>query len=266
MRRRETWSSRSAPSRVRTVTERIAQFGATTARGPEGIGGSSVGTTPTTLGCRYQPVGRTLRCRYDMRAAENETGTAKRKPSIVFGWSNLGSNARLAPAVFILAPVGGQVERAVDQRLAVAAGIAQEHADLAGLDPTSGAAVLPLHRLTSGPSSGNRFHPVWPRHRDRPDAAPHRLAGHRAPHRHPTAPGSGSAAPHLGSHRPPLRPTASRSCAPPAPASPVDKPAPAAAARAVQTAARSDQQRRPGHQPRLAHLFASPCWIASQQR
>src|SRR3954470_16688267 len=103
------------------------------------------------------------------------------------------------------------------------------------------------------------------RYPDRPDAAPHRLAGHRAPHRHPTAPGSGSPAPHLGSHRPPLRPTASRSCAPPAPASPVDKPAPAAAARAVQTAARSDQQRRPGHQPRLAHLFASPCWIASQQ-
>ena len=61
------------------------------------------------------------------------------------GEGNLGRNARLAPAVFILDPLGGQLERAGDQRLAVAAGIAQEHADLAGLDPTRGGAVLPLH-------------------------------------------------------------------------------------------------------------------------
>src|SRR3954470_14061774 len=61
------------------------------------------------------------------------------------GEGNLGRNARLTPAVVVLGPVGGQVERAVDQRLAVAAGIAQEHADLAVLDPTGGAAVLPCH-------------------------------------------------------------------------------------------------------------------------
>src|SRR3954466_13694007 len=46
---------------------------------------------------------------------------------------------------FILDPVGGQVQRAIDQHLAMTARIAEEHADLAGLDPTSGAAVLPLH-------------------------------------------------------------------------------------------------------------------------
>jgi hypothetical protein len=61
------------------------------------------------------------------------------------GEDNLRGDARRAPAVFVLGPGGGQVERAVDQRLTVAAGIAEEHADLAVLDPPGSAAVLPLH-------------------------------------------------------------------------------------------------------------------------
>jgi hypothetical protein len=39
------------------------------------------------------------------------------------GEGNLGGDVRLAPAVRVLGPVGRQVERPVDQRLAVAAGI-----------------------------------------------------------------------------------------------------------------------------------------------
>src|SRR4051795_1904261 len=45
----------------------------------------------------------------------------------------------------IARPALGQVEGAVDQRPAVAAGVTQEDADLAILDAARGAAVLPLH-------------------------------------------------------------------------------------------------------------------------
>jgi chorismate mutase len=61
------------------------------------------------------------------------------------GEGNLGGDVRLASAVCVVGPVDGQVQRAIDQRLAVASGIAEEHADLAVLDPARGAAVLPLH-------------------------------------------------------------------------------------------------------------------------
>ena len=47
--------------------------------------------------------------------------------------------------VRILAPVLGQVELAVDQRVALAAGVSQEHADLHILDPARRAAILPGH-------------------------------------------------------------------------------------------------------------------------
>src|SRR3954452_17550060 len=61
------------------------------------------------------------------------------------GEGNVGRDARFASALLVLGPVGGQIERAVDQRLAMAAGIAEEHADLAIPDPAGGAAVLALH-------------------------------------------------------------------------------------------------------------------------
>ena len=61
------------------------------------------------------------------------------------GKGNVGRDARFASALLVLGPVGRQIERAVDQRLTMATGIAEEHADLAILDPTGGAAVLALH-------------------------------------------------------------------------------------------------------------------------
>ena len=45
----------------------------------------------------------------------------------------------------IFGPTFRQIKGAVDQRPAIAAGIAQEHADLAVLDPPRRAAILPLH-------------------------------------------------------------------------------------------------------------------------
>src|SRR3712207_93339 len=52
--------------------------------------------------------------------------------------------ARGAPGR-VAGPALGQVEGAVDQRLPVATGVAEEHADLAVLDAARRAAVLPLH-------------------------------------------------------------------------------------------------------------------------
>ena len=61
------------------------------------------------------------------------------------GEGDVGGDVRLASAVRVVGPVDGQVQRAIDQHLAMTARIAEEHADLAVLDPTGGAAVLPLH-------------------------------------------------------------------------------------------------------------------------
>ena len=54
-------------------------------------------------------------------------------------------DAGLGPPRPILGPAFGQIEGTVDQRPAVAAGIGQEHADLAVLDPSRRAGILPLH-------------------------------------------------------------------------------------------------------------------------
>ena len=54
-------------------------------------------------------------------------------------------DARRGAAGRVAGPAPGQVEGAVDQRPAVAAGVAQEHADPAVLDAARRAAVPPLH-------------------------------------------------------------------------------------------------------------------------
>jgi hypothetical protein len=56
----------------------------------------------------------------------------------------LGDLGRAAP-LQVLGPRLGQVEPAVDQGVPPAAGVGQEHADLAVLDPPRRAAVLPRH-------------------------------------------------------------------------------------------------------------------------
>jgi hypothetical protein len=45
----------------------------------------------------------------------------------------------------VAGPALGQVERAVDQGVPLRAGVGEEHADLAVLDPARGAGILPLH-------------------------------------------------------------------------------------------------------------------------
>ena len=61
------------------------------------------------------------------------------------GERDLLGHAGLGPARPVRRPAFRQIERTVDQGPAVAAGIGQEHADLAVLDPPRRAAVLPLH-------------------------------------------------------------------------------------------------------------------------
>ncbi len=54
-------------------------------------------------------------------------------------------HARLSALVRVIGPLLGQVERTIEQGVAVAAGVAEEDADLAVLDPPRRARVLPLH-------------------------------------------------------------------------------------------------------------------------
>jgi hypothetical protein len=62
------------------------------------------------------------------------------------GEGDLLRDGRLGPLGLVLAPpLPGKVEFAVDQRVALAAGVGEEDADPGILDPARGAAVLPRH-------------------------------------------------------------------------------------------------------------------------
>src|SRR3712207_8847324 len=69
-------------------------------------------------------------------------------------------------ALPISPPLPGKVEFAVDQRVALAAGVGEENADLGILDPARGAAVLPRHpgrvlALLQEPGLVHDEHPIW---------------------------------------------------------------------------------------------------------
>ena len=72
---------------------------------------------------------------------------ARASPRRAWAWwrTRPPRGCRLRRGAPVRGPALGQVERPIDQRPAVAAGIGQEHADLAVLDPPRRAAVLPLH-------------------------------------------------------------------------------------------------------------------------
>jgi hypothetical protein len=61
------------------------------------------------------------------------------------GECDLRRHAGLGTPPSIAGPALGQVERPIDQRVALRAGIGQEHPDLAVLDPARRARILPLH-------------------------------------------------------------------------------------------------------------------------
>src|SRR4051795_11064456 len=75
-----------------------------------------------------------------------------RRPELrLRGEGDLLRHAGPGAAARVARPALRQVERAVDQGVALEAGVAEEDADLAVLDPARGAGVLPLHARRLGP-------------------------------------------------------------------------------------------------------------------
>ncbi len=164
-------------------------------------------------------------------------------------------------------PTIRHVQRAAGRRAPMLSRVAQEHADPRVLDPSSRAGMPTPRPGRLGPflwKAGPVQRPRGARVRQALDNAGSQAVGvltasasQRARDRTFRAPS--------GARRLPTRPTASRSCAQPAPEAPASSPPYDGAARPARTAAQCSPQHRPGRKLSLARPIASPCHIASGQ-